>query len=284
MPTDELTGHPRRWSILAVLCTSLATVMIANASLNMALPTMAHDLQASNSDLQWIVDAYSLVFAGLLFTAGALGDRFGRKGALQIGLGIFAVSALAGSVAQTSTAVIACRAEMGLGAAFVMPATLSIIVNVFSVRERAKAIAISTAITGAGGSLGPIASGFLLEHYSWNSVFLVNIPVVLVALVAGAKLLPKSRDAAATRIDVAGALLSIVGIVGLVYAIIEAPYHGWLSTQTLAVAGAAIASSASSCGGSCARGPDARHAVVQAPQLQRWERGDVARVLLADSA
>ena len=241
MPTDELTGDPRRWSILAVLCTSLATVMIANASLNMALPAMAHDLQASNSDLQWIVDAYSLVFAGLLFTAGALGDRFGRKGALQIGLGIFAVSALAGSFAQTSTAVIACLAAMGLGAAFVMPATLSIIVNVFSVRERAKAIAIWTAIAGAGGSLGPIASGFLLEHYSWNAVFLVNIPVVLVALVAGAKLLPKFADAAATRIDVAGALLSIAGIVGLVYAIIEAPHYGWLSTRTLAVAGAAIA-------------------------------------------
>ena len=215
--------------------------MIANASLNMALPAISRELQASNSDLQWIVDAYSLVFAGLLFTAGALGDRFGRKGALQLGLVVFVVAAIAGAFASSSTEVIACRAAMGLGAAFVMPATLSIIVNVFPVSERARAIAIWTAIAGAGGSLGPIASGFLLEHYSWNSVFLVNVPIVVVALVAGARLLPKSRDITATRVDVVGALLSIVGIVGLVYAIIEAPHNGWTSPETLGVAAGAAA-------------------------------------------
>jgi EmrB/QacA subfamily drug resistance transporter len=232
-PVADITGHPRRWAILVVLCTSLATVMIANASLNMALPAISRELHASTSDLQWIVDAYSLVFAGLLFTAGALGDRFGRKGALQLGLLMFLAATIAGTLATSSTQVIACRAAMGLGAAFVMPATLSIIVNVFPVSERAKAIAIWTGIAGAGGSLGPIASGFLLEHFSWSSVFLVNVPIVVVALVAGARLLPRSRDVNATRIDVLGAVLSIVGLLGLVYTIIEAPAHGWLSAETL---------------------------------------------------
>jgi MFS family permease len=203
-------GHPRRWAILVVLCTSLATVMIANASLNMALPAISRELHASTSDLQWIVDSYSLVFAGLLFTAGALGDRFGRKGALQLGLAIFLAATIAGAMSSSSTQVILFRAVMGLGAAFVMPATLSIIVNVFPVHERAKAIAIWTGIAGAGGSLGPIASGFLLEHFSWSSVFLVNIPIVVVALVAGARLLPRSRDENATRIDVLGSILSFV--------------------------------------------------------------------------
>jgi EmrB/QacA subfamily drug resistance transporter len=228
--------NPRRWTILAVLCTSLATVMIANASLNNALPSMAEQLHASTSDLQWIVDAYSLVFAGMLFAAGALGDRFGRKGALQLGLGVFLFGAIAGAMSGSSTEVIASRGVMGLGAAFVMPATLSIIVNVFPSEERPRAIAIWTAIAGAGGAFGPLAAGLLLAHFSWNSVFLVNIPVVALAFVAGLRVVPTSRDHNATRVDVAGALLSIVGISSLVYAIIEAPTYGWLSGRTIAVA------------------------------------------------
>ncbi len=235
---------PRRWRILFVLCLSLATVMIANSSLNTALPLMSERLGASTSDLQWIVDAYSLVFAGMLFAAGALGDRFGRKGALQVGLGIFVIGTLFGAVSHSASQVIGARALMGFGAAFVMPATLSIIVNVFPPSERARAIALWTAIAGAGGALGPIASGLLLEHYSWNSVFLVNVPVVALALVVGARILPTSRDHAATRIDVPGALLSIAGVGTLVYSIIEAPAHGWLSAETLlgfAVAAALLA-------------------------------------------
>ncbi|HEY3830770.1 MAG TPA: DHA2 family efflux MFS transporter permease subunit [Acidimicrobiia bacterium] len=223
---------PRRWLILAVLCTSLATVMIANASLNNALPSMAEHLHATTSALQWIVDAYSLMFAGLLFAAGSLGDRFGRKGALQLGLFVFVAGAVAGALSSTAAEVIVSRGVMGLGAAFVMPATLSIIVNVFPTEERARAIAIWTAVAGAGGALGPLASGVLLEHFSWNSVFLVNVPVVVVALVAGLRIVPTSRDVNATRVDVLGALLSIAGISTLVYAIIEAPDHGWLSMET----------------------------------------------------
>ncbi len=234
-------GHPNRWLILAVLCTSLATVMIANASLNNALPAIAEQLHASTSDLQWIVDAYSLVFAGLLFAAGSLGDRFGRKGALQLGLGVFLLGAIGGALSSTATQVIAARGVMGVGAAFVMPATLSIIVNAFPSHERARAIAIWTATAGAGGAFGPLASGLLLAHFSWSAVFLVNVPVVVIALVSGVRILPTSRDVNATRVDVVGALLSIVGIGGLVYAIIEAPSHGWLSSPTLLVAGGAVA-------------------------------------------
>ncbi|MCZ7528453.1 MAG: MFS transporter [Acidimicrobiia bacterium] len=233
-------GHPRRWLILLVLCTSLAVVIIGNSSLNIALPALAEGLKASNSQLQWIVDSYALVFAGMLFTAGTLGDRFGRKGALQIGLVVFLAGALAAATADSAGAVVACRAVMGLGAAFVMPSTLSILVNVFPVAERPKAIAVWAAIAGAGGALGPVGSGFLLEHYSWSSVFLVNVPVVLLALVAGAALVPTSRDPGRPRVDAVGAVLSVVGLVALVYAIIEAPSHGWSSRETLGTAGGAL--------------------------------------------
>ena len=160
----------------------------------MALPTLARELDASTSSLQWMVDAYALVFAGLLFTAGTLGDRFGRKGALQAGLVVFLVGAVLASTADTAAMVIAARAIMGVAAAFVMPSTLSILTNVFPAHERPKAIAIWAGISGGGAAIGPVASGFLLEHFWWGSVFLVNVPIILVALVAGALLVPKSKD------------------------------------------------------------------------------------------
>jgi EmrB/QacA subfamily drug resistance transporter len=240
-PGSEALGHPRRWSILAVLCTSLLVIMVGNSSLNVALPSIARELGASNSSLQWIVDAYSLVFAGMLFTAGSLGDRFGRKGALQFGMVVFLAGAVSASLASSAEMVIFCRALMGFGAAFVMPATLSILINAFPTHERAKAIAAWSAVAGAGGALGPVASGLLLKHFGWSSVFLVNVPIILVALVAGAFLVPTSRDPGEQRIDVLGALLSIVAISGLVYAIIEAPSHGWLSAETVVVAAASLA-------------------------------------------
>ena len=240
-PHEHHEGHPRRWLILTVLCTSLAVVIIGNSSLNVALPTISRELKASTSQLQWIVDSYALVFAGLLFAAGSLGDKLGRKGALQIGLLVFGAAAVAASTVDSATPIIVLRGVMGLGAAFVMPATLSIIVNVFPVHERAKAIAMWTAIAGVGGTLGPIGSGLLLEHYSWSSVFLVNVPVVVIALAAGAFLVPTSRDPGKPSIDVPGALLSTAGIVGLVYAIIEAPEKGWTSAATLGIAAASLA-------------------------------------------
>jgi EmrB/QacA subfamily drug resistance transporter len=236
--------YDNRWKTLAVLCTSLMIVIIGNTVLNVALPTMSRpeQLGASNTELQWIVDAYALVFAGLLFTAGALGDRFGRKGALQLGLVVFGLGSLFGALSDTSSQVIAARAIMGVGAAFVMPSTLSILTNVFPTRERAKAIAVWAGISGAGAAIGPLTSGLLLEHYWWGSVFLINLPIVALALLAGAVLVPKSKDRKATPLDPLGALLSIVGLSALVYAIIEGPSHGWFSAASLLwFAGAALA-------------------------------------------
>jgi EmrB/QacA subfamily drug resistance transporter len=225
--------HARRWRTLPVLCLSLAVVMIANGSLNIALPALAQDLDASPSALQWMVDGYALVFAGLLFTAGTLGDRFGRKGALQAGLVLFLLAAVLATFATSAGQLIACRALMGVAAAFVMPSTLSILTSVFPPEERGRAIALWAGIAAGAAALGPVTTGFLLEHFWWGSVFLVNVPLIVLALVAGARLVPRSPDRGTEPLDLPGALLSIVAIATLVYAIIEAPAHGWASSQTL---------------------------------------------------
>jgi EmrB/QacA subfamily drug resistance transporter len=239
-PPIDPAVHRRRWAILAVLCTSLMIVIIGNTALNVAIPRLAEDLDASTTDLQWMVDSYALVFAGMLFTAGTLGDRFGRKGALQVGLWLFLAGTVFAAVGESSTQVIAGRALMGLAAAFVMPSTLSILTNVFPAHERAKAIGVWAGISGGGAALGPIASGFLLEHFWWGSVFLVNVPVILLAVVAGHLLLPTSRDPEQPPLDLPGAVLSIAGLGLLVYGIIEGPLHGWLSARSLLVFGAAV--------------------------------------------
>ncbi|MDP9465573.1 MAG: MFS transporter, partial [Actinomycetota bacterium] len=230
----------RRWKILVVLCTSLMVVIVGNTALNVALPTLARELNASISAQQWMVDAYGLVFAGLLLTAGTIGDRYGRKGALQFGLTVFLAGSLFAAAMDSTWAIIAGRAVMGFGAAFVMPATLSILTNVFPPNERGKAIAVWAGISGGGAAIGPVASGFLLEHFSWGSVFLVNVPIIAVALAAGYILLPKSRDPDPGRLDPLGAGLSIAGLGALVYAIIEAPHRGWASGQSLLWFGVAI--------------------------------------------
>jgi EmrB/QacA subfamily drug resistance transporter len=227
------TLDPRRWWMLGVLCLSLLIVFVGNSSLNVTIPTLSRELHATESQLQWVVASYSLVFAGLLFSTGALGDRFGRKGALQFGLVGFLVGA---SLAAASTAMwqlIACRALMGAAAAFIMPSTLSIIVNVFPVEERTKAIAFWAATTGAAGAVGPVASGWLLGHFWFGSVFLVNIPIIVLALVLGYFLVPKSRDPEEARLDPVGAGLSIIGISSLVYGLIQGPSNGWASPTTL---------------------------------------------------
>jgi MFS transporter, DHA2 family, multidrug resistance protein len=231
--------YARRWRTLAVLCLSLTIVMVGNISLNVALPALARDLDASTSALQWLVDAYALVFAGLLFTAGALGDRFGRKGALQAGLVLFLVGAALATAANSVGLVIAARAVMGVAAAFVMPSTLSILANVFPAEERGRAIAVWAGVAAGGATVGPVASGLLLEHFWWGSVFLVNVPLVLLALVAGRWLVPTSKDPDGHPLDIPGALASIAGVSLAVYAIIEGPTHGWLSAPTLSAFGAA---------------------------------------------
>ncbi len=231
--------HERRWWILAVLCLSLLIVFVGNSSLNVAIPTLSKDLHASESQLQWMIAAYSLVFAGMLFTAGAIGDRFGRKGALQLGLVVYVCACLYAAWSRSTGELIAARATMGLGAAFIMPSTLSILVNVFPPHERTKAIAIWAGVVGAAGAIGPVSTGLLLSRFWYGSVFLVNVPIIATALVAGWFLLPKSRDPLEADIDPIGAILSIIGIVALVYGLIEAPGHGWTSTTTLVAFGVA---------------------------------------------
>ena len=226
-PTDTATTHDRRYAVLAVMNLSLVLVVAGNSALNVALPTIVRDTAATSSELQWIVDAYALVFAGLLLPMGALGDRFGRKGMLQGGLSIFALGSFIAVFATEPWHLIATRSIMGVGAAMIMPATLSIITNVFPPQERSKAIAIWAGFAGAGAALGPVLSGFLLEHFWFGSVFLVNLPIVAVALLSGALLVPTSRDPRQRRLDPVGGLLSMVGLFALLYAIIEGPERGW---------------------------------------------------------
>jgi len=233
--------HRRRWWILAVLCLSLLIVFVGNSSLNVAIPTLARELDATESQLQWVVAAYSLVFAGLLLTSGALGDRFGRKGILQIGLVVFMVACVAAATAREMWQLIGCRAVMGVGAALIMPSTLSILVNVFPPHERTRAIATWAAVAGAAGAIGPVATGLLLNHFWYGSIFLINVPIVTVALIAGAVLVPRSRDPEEARLDPLGAILSIVGIVAVVYGLIEAPERGWTAPITLAAFAVGIA-------------------------------------------
>ena len=197
--------YARRWWALSVLCLSLLIVFVGNSSLNVAIPTLSRELHATESQLQWVVAIYSLVFAGLLFTTGALGDRFGRKGALQAGLALFAVGAVLASQAGSMEGLIACRALMGVAAALIMPSTLSIIINIFPAPERPKAIAIWASVTGAAGAFGPVISGFLLGHFWFGSIFLINVPIIVVALVAGHFVVPKSRDPEHASFDPVGA-------------------------------------------------------------------------------
>ncbi|HEV2310510.1 MAG TPA: MFS transporter [Acidimicrobiia bacterium] len=229
----DLHAYERRWWVLGVLCMSLLIVFVGNSSLNVAIPTLARDLHASESELQWVVASYSLVFAGLLFSTGALGDRFGRKGALQVGLLVFISGCVFASQGTVMWQLIAGRAVMGAGAALIMPSTLSILVNVFPPDERTKAIAIWAATSGAAGAIGPVASGWLLGHFWYGSIFLINVPFVVVALVAGWWLVPRSKDPQQAKLDPVGAVLSTVGIATLVYALIEAPDKGWANVNTI---------------------------------------------------
>jgi EmrB/QacA subfamily drug resistance transporter len=232
----------RRWWILAVLCLSVLLVVVDNTIVNVALPTISRKLSASTQDLQWVVDAYTLVFAGLLLVGGNIGDRFGRRRWLQVGLALFAVFSVAAALSRSTGELIAARAAMGLAAALIYPATLALLTNVFTVaRERATAIGIWSAVSGLAVAIGPVSGGLLLRHFTWSSVFLVNVPIVIVALAAGAWLRPESRDPNAGRFDPLGAVLSVAGIGLLTYTVIEAPRHGWESAATLGgFAGAAV--------------------------------------------
>jgi EmrB/QacA subfamily drug resistance transporter len=236
MSLDHVT-YARRWKTLAVLSLSLLIIGLDNTILNVALPSLQEHFDASSSTLQWIVDSYLLVFAGLLLTMGTLGDRFGRKLALQLGLGLFGGASLAVLVVDSADGLIAVRAAMGVGGALIMPATLSIISNVFPREERAKAIGIWAGMASMGIGLGPLMGGLLLEWFDWSSVFLLNVPVAAAAMAAGAFLVPESRDPEPGRFDFPGAILSITALTALVYGVIEAPDTGWTSATILGCLG-----------------------------------------------
>lgn len=237
---DAETIYRRRWLTLGVLSLSLVIIGLDNTILNVALPTLVRDLDASASELQWMVDSYVLVFAGLLLTMGALGDRFGRKLALTSGLLIFGVASVFAAFADSATTLIVARSFMGIGGALIMPATLSIITNIFTGEERGRAIAAWAAVAGLGIVIGPALGGWLLEHFWWGSIFLINIFIAGVAIVLGYFLVPESKDEKATPLDPIGAVLSIAGLVALVYAIIEAPSKGWTDGIVLAGFGLAV--------------------------------------------
>ncbi|MFJ5232328.1 MFS transporter [Kitasatospora sp. NPDC088391] len=217
--------HRRRWWILGTLVLALLVVVLDNSILNVAMKTIATPapvgLGASQSDLEWAINSYTLVFAGLLFTAGLLGDRFGRKWTLLAGMLVFGLGSLLSAFAGSPGELIAFRAVMGLGGAFVMPATLAIIMNVFERSEQPKAIGIWAGAVGLAIAIGPITGGLLIEHFWWGSVFLVNVPIVVAALGLMGWLVPNSKDPNPGRLDPVGVLLSIVGLVALIYGIIK---------------------------------------------------------------
>ncbi|MER6361355.1 MFS transporter [Kitasatospora sp. NPDC001527] len=217
--------HRRRWAILCTLVLALLVVVLDNSILNVAMKTIASPaptgIGASQSDLEWSINSYTLVFAGLLFTSGLLGDRFGRKRALLAGMAVFGVASLLSALASTPGELIGYRALMGVGGALAMPATLAIIMNVFERSEQPKAIGIWAGAVGLAIAIGPITGGLLIEHFWWGSVFLVNVPIVVVALIAMVLLVPESKDPNPGRMDPVGVLLSIIGLVALIYGIIK---------------------------------------------------------------
>ncbi|MBZ0292081.1 MAG: MFS transporter, partial [Anaerolineae bacterium] len=233
-------GYERRWIGLAFIGVSLLVISLDNTILNVAIPSISRSLGASASDLQWMVDAYILVFAALLLTMGAVGDRIGRKRALQIGLVLFGIGSAAAGISETTGALIASRAFLGIAGATIMPATLSIITATFPSEERPQAIAIWAAIFGLGVGIGPVIGGFLLEYFTWHAVFFVNLPVVVIAVAGGAVYLAESKDAHAPKTDIPGVVLSIAGLFSLIYAIVEAGSEGWTAPPVLMAFAAAV--------------------------------------------
>ena len=238
---EPVGGHPRRWWVLGVAWLCLLVIGFDVTILNVALPTLSAELEASTSELQWVVDAYVVAFAALLLAAGALGDRIGRKRLLLCGLAAFGAASALAAASTSAGVLIAARALMGVGAAIMAPLTLSILPTVFAPAERPKAIAAWAAGIAIGLPLGPILGGALLEHLWWGSVFLINVPLVAAALAGGAALIPESRDPTARPIDLAGVALSCAGLVALVFGIIEAGQRGWAEgTVVAALAAAAL--------------------------------------------
>ncbi|MFD9941643.1 MFS transporter [Nonomuraea sp. NPDC059023] len=221
---ETTNGHPRRWAILGVLVFALLAVVLDNTILNVAMKTIADPVQglgATQSELEWAINSYTLVFAGLLFTFGVIGDRTGRKRMLFIGMLLFGLSSLASAYSQDPTQLILARAAMGIGGAAIMPATLAIISNVFPPHERGKAIGVWAGGVGLAVAIGPITGGLLIEHFWWGSVFLINVPIVVISMILIGTIVPESRDPKPSKLDPVGVILSIIGLVAVVYGIIR---------------------------------------------------------------
>jgi EmrB/QacA subfamily drug resistance transporter len=242
-PVESMTGpYARRWWALLVLCLSLLITVMANTSLIVAAPDMTADLALSSSDLQWVVDSYTVPYAALMLVLGSIGDKYSRRGALVLGLLIFAGGSVMGSMVDETSLVIAARAIMGVGAAVVMPATLSLVVATFPRSERTKAITAWAATSGLAVAVGPLVSGWLLEDHDWGSTFLINVPIAVIAVFGALTLIPPSKAEGMGRIDYVGGLLSIVTVGSLIYAAIEGPHSGWDTGPVTAavVAGAGL--------------------------------------------
>ena len=238
MHTPPSSTRSRTGPILAVVSLALMTVVSAVSGLNVALPDLARETGATQTQVTWIVDAYTVVFAGLLLFAGALGDRFGRRGLLVAGLGLFGTAAGLGMLTSDPTQLIVLRALMGIGAAAIMPTTLSVITTSFPEEDRPKAIGVWVGVAGGGAVLGLFGSGILLEFFSWSSFFGLNVVLAAVALVGTLLVVPGSVDADPPRLDLLGGLLSLVAVAGIVFGIIEGAEHGW--GDELAVTGLSV--------------------------------------------
>lgn len=226
-PVEKMNGpYARRWWALIVLCLSLLMIVMANTALTVAAPSMTQDLGLSSTDLQWVIDAYTIPYAALMLLFAAIGDKYSRRGALVLGLVLFGGGAIWGSLVDSAAGVIAARAVMGVGAALIMPATLSLLAATFPRAERTKAITLWAGTAGFAIAAGPLIAGMLLESFSWQSTFLTNVPVIALAIVGTFVLVPPSKATHAPRIDYVGGLLSVVWIAALVFTLIEAP-HGW---------------------------------------------------------
>ncbi|MFC7791601.1 MFS transporter [Streptomyces cinereoruber] len=240
-PSAAPGGHPQRWLILGVICLAQLTVLLDNTVLGVAIPSLTSELHASTADIQWMINAYSLVQSGLLLTAGNAADRYGRKKLLAAGLALFGLGSLAAGLADSTAQLIAARAGMGVGGALLMTTTLAVVMQIFDDSERVKAIALWATVSSLGFAAGPLIGGAILNHFWWGMIFLINIPVALVGLVAVVKLVPESKNPQGERPDLVGALLSTVGMTAVVYAIITGPEHGWTSAEVLVPAFVGVA-------------------------------------------
>ncbi|MES4887117.1 MFS transporter [Streptomyces sp. NPDC096012] len=233
-------AHPRRWLILGVICLAQLTVLLDNTVLNVAIPSLKRELHAATSDIQWMINAYSLVQSGLLLTAGSSADRYGRKKMLMAGLALFGIGSLVAGFAEGTGQLVAARAGMGIGGALLLTTTLAVAMQIFAPEEQPKAIGVWSAVNALGFAGGPLIGGFVLNHFWWGAIFLINIPVAALGLLAVAVLVPESKAPRGDRPDPLGALLSTIGMASLVYAIISGPRHGWTSGRVLGTAAVAL--------------------------------------------